>query len=121
MASGRLRRGRVGSAARAAGQSNSAIAAKSPGSTFSRAASVTDMVIPAARLPALKAREVRGLLAKIGYEEKRRRGSHRMLAAPNRLPIVFAFHDGVEVPPQALRHMLTNRAGLTDQEIQDLL
>lgn len=82
---------------------------------------VVDVVIPAARFPALKAREVRRLLTKLGYQEARRRGSHRILVATGRLRIVFAFHDNVEVPPKALRHMLVNRAGLTDEEIQDLL
>lgn len=79
------------------------------------------MVIPTAHFPALKAREVRKLLAKIGYKEVRRHGSHRILVATDRLRIVFSFHDNVEVPPKALRHMLANRAGLTDEEIQELL
>ena len=79
------------------------------------------MVIPASRLPALKAREVRRMLAKIGYTQQRQRGSHRKLVAPDRLPIGFAFHDSAEVPPVALRHMLAERAGLTDEEIEDLL
>ena len=79
------------------------------------------MVIPASHFPALKAREVRRILAKIGYKQERQRGSHRKLVAPGRLPIGFAFHDSAEVPPRALRHMLVSRAGLTDGEIEDLL
>ena len=66
------------------------------------------MAIPAARFPALKAREVLRLLAKIGYEQERQRGSHRKLVAPGRLPIGFAFHDRIEVPPRALRHIWLN-------------
>ena len=79
------------------------------------------MAIPAARFPVLKAREVLRILAKIGYEQERQRGSHRKLVAPGRLPIGFAFHDRIEVPPRALRHMLVERARLTDEEIADLL
>ena len=79
------------------------------------------MVIPAARLPALKAREVLRILRKLGYKQERQRGSHRKLVAPGRLPIGFAFHDSADVPPKALRHMLAERAGLTDEEIEDLL
>ncbi len=79
------------------------------------------MVIPASRLPALKAREVLKILAKLGYTQQRQRGSHRKLVAPDRGTIGFAFHDGAEVPPTALRHMLAERAGLTDEEIEDLL
>lgn len=79
------------------------------------------MAIPASRYPALKARKVLRLLGKIGYKIERQRGSHRKLAAPGRQPIGFAFHDGVEVPPRALRHMLVERAGLTDEEVAGLL
>ncbi|WP_420626869.1 type II toxin-antitoxin system HicA family toxin [Candidatus Poriferisodalis sp.] len=75
----------------------------------------------ASSLPALKAREVLRLLKQIGYQEIRRKGSHRKLAAEGRLPIGFAFHDGVEVPPHQLRRMLVDRAGLTSAEISDLL
>ena len=79
------------------------------------------MAIPAARYPALKAREVLRLLGKIGYETERQKGSHRKLTAPGRAPIGFAFHDRADVPPRALRHMLTDRAGLSDQEVTKLL
>ena len=76
---------------------------------------------PSASFPALKAREVRRLLRRIGYETERQRGSHRKMVAPSRLPIGFAFHDSVEVPPRALRHMLVDRAGLNDEEVAELL
>lgn len=61
------------------------------------------------------------MLSRIGYKLERQRGSHRKLVAPNRLPIGFAFHDSAEVPPRALRRMLVGRAGLTDEEIAELL
>ena len=79
------------------------------------------MAIPAAHFPALKARRVLRLLAKLGYLVERQTGSHRKLVAPGRLPIGFAFHDRDEVPPRALRHMLSQRALLNDAEIRDLL
>ena len=79
------------------------------------------MAIPVSRLPALKTPKVLKLLATIGYEQQRRSGSHRILTCAGRKPIVFAFHDGAEVPPAALRHMLVNRAGLSDAEIHGLL
>ena len=79
------------------------------------------MVIPASRFPALKAAEARRLLARVGYQQERQRGSHRKLVAPGRQPIFLAFHDNATVPPKALRHILMNQAGLTDEEIEDLL
>ena len=79
------------------------------------------MAIPAAQFPALKARQVLRLLAKLGYRIERQAGSHRKLVAPNRPPIGFAFHDRDDVPPRALRHILSDRVGLTEAEIRDLL
>lgn len=79
------------------------------------------MAIPVSRFPALKTHKVLKLLAEIGYNQQRRSGSHRVLTSPGRLNIIFAFHDGAEVPPAALRHMLANRAQLSDTEIADLL
>ena len=67
-------------------------------------------------MPVLSARKVLSLLRKLGYSQKRQSGSHRVLDAPGRKRIVFAFHDQDDVPRQALRHMLINRAGLTEQE-----
>ena len=79
------------------------------------------MTVPVSRFPALKARKALLILARVGYQQERRRGSHCVLTAPGRLPIIFAFHEGSEVPPAALRHMLANRAQLTDEEIEALL
>ena len=79
------------------------------------------MAIPVSRFPALKTHRALKLLAEVGYNERRRTGSHRILVADGRDRIVFAFHDGAEVPPAALRHMLVNRAQLSDDEILDLL
>ena len=79
------------------------------------------MAIPVSRFPALKTPRVLKLLTTVGYEQQRRTGSHRILTCAGRERIVFAFHDGAEVPPSALRHMLVNRAGLSDDAILDLL
>ena len=79
------------------------------------------MAIPVSRFPALKTPRVLKLLAAVGYEQQRRSGSHRILTCAGRKRIVFAFHGGAEVPPAALRHMLVNRARLSDAEILDLL
>ena len=79
------------------------------------------MSVPSARYPALKARRVLQLLGRVGYTQQRRRGSHRILTAPGREQIVFAFHDNQDVPPRVLRLMLTREAGLTDPEIAELL
>lgn len=51
----------------------------------------------------------------------RQSGSHRKLEAEGRYPIFFAFHDRVEVPPVALRHMLVKQAQLSDEEILEVL
>ncbi len=79
------------------------------------------MAIPAAQFPCHKARVVLKMLQRIGYRVERQKGSHRKLVANGRRPIGFAFHDGSEVPPRALRHMLVERAGLNDSEIKELL
>ena len=79
------------------------------------------MAIPVSHFPALKTPKALKLLAAVGYRQHRRSGSHRILGCDGREPIVFAFHDSAEVPPAALRHMLVNRARLSDAEILDLL
>ena len=73
------------------------------------------------RLPALKAARVLRLLARVGYTEVRRRGSHRKMVADGRGDIIFAYHDKVTIPPHVLRKMLVDVAGLTEDEIEDLL
>lgn len=78
-------------------------------------------MLPVSRFPALKARKVLRLLYKVGYVQVRQSGSHRKLEAEGRAPIFFAFHDGVEVPPAALRHMLAKQARLSDDEILEVL
>lgn len=71
--------------------------------------------------PALKASKVLRILGRIGYVKVRQAGSHIRLEAHGRKPIIFSTHVGREVPPRHLRDMLVNKAGLSDQEIDDLL
>lgn len=79
------------------------------------------MTHPPSRFPTLKAQHVMRLLRSIGYQEVRRRGSHRTLKAAGRRTIHFAWHDGRDVRPRYLRDMLVEDAGLSDEEIASLL
>ena len=76
---------------------------------------------PAAQYPALKASKVLAILRRIGYTQVRQSGSHIRLEARGRQPIVFSTHAGREVPPRHLKDMLVVKAGLSDQEIDELL
>ena len=71
--------------------------------------------------PALRVSKVLSILRRIGYVKVRQTGSHIRLEAHGRLPIIFSTHVGKEVPPRHLRDMLVNKAGLSDQEVDDLL
>ena len=48
-----------------------------------------------ARLPELPARRVLAALARAGFRETRRRGSHRFLVHPDGRVLVFAVHESV--------------------------
>lgn len=73
--------------------------------------------------PSLKAKRLLWILLSepIGYRIVRQRGSHRILEAPGRKRIVFAFHDGQTVPPGVVRRMLEKEAGLDANAALDLL
>ena len=60
------------------------------------------------------------LKAKLGYEVARQSGSHRVLKAEGRPTLTFAFHGGQTVGPRMVRKILRD-AGLSDEEIEDLL
>lgn len=55
-------------------------------------------------------------LLRIGWEIKRQRGSHRVLSRPGWPDVVFAFHDGEELGPVALRR-LAQHTGLTPEDL----
>jgi predicted RNA binding protein YcfA (HicA-like mRNA interferase family) len=49
------------------------------------------------------------------------RGSHRKMESPHHPPILFSYHDGADVPPNAVKKVLTKDVKLTDEEAQRLL
>jgi predicted RNA binding protein YcfA (HicA-like mRNA interferase family) len=55
-------------------------------------------------------------LRRIGWREKRRTGSHRILEREGWDDVVFAFHEGVEIGPR----MLARIAKLTGLAPEDL-
>lgn len=79
------------------------------------------MTIPLSALPSLKAKKVRKILRDLGYRQQRRAGSHVTLVCDGRKPITFAFHDRATVNAKALRSMLVTYAGLTDDEVKEVL
>lgn len=64
----------------------------------------------------VKARRVLAALLRIGWEVKRRSGSHRTLARPGWPDVVFAFHDRDEIGPR----MLARIARVTGLKPEDL-
>lgn len=73
------------------------------------------------RLPRVSHREVRKVLAKIGYVEVRQRGSHLRLRHPDPArgrPVTVPLHDIIK--PGLLRRILRD-AGLTPDEFRALL
>ena len=79
------------------------------------------MSFPVSRFPALKPNQVLRLLRRIGYQKVRQRGSHVLLRAEGRQPIILPLHKGRTVKPKHLREMLVDRVGLSDEEIEALL
>jgi predicted RNA binding protein YcfA (HicA-like mRNA interferase family) len=56
--------------------------------------------------PSTRARRVLASLLRIGWQEKRRTGSHRTLARPGWPDVVFAFHDDETLGPRMLARIL---------------
>jgi predicted RNA binding protein YcfA (HicA-like mRNA interferase family) len=71
----------------------------------------------------MKAKDLLSVLmrAPLGYRIVRQRGSHRLLKADGRPPIHFAFHDGATCAPGLVRKILTEGAGLREDEALSLL
>ena len=71
----------------------------------------------------MKAKDLMALLQRepLGYRQKRRSGSHRILVADGRGQILFSAHDGVTVPPRIVRQFLVKQAGLTEEDALKLL
>jgi predicted RNA binding protein YcfA (HicA-like mRNA interferase family) len=66
--------------------------------------------------PSVKAKRLLAALRAIGWTEKRRTGSHRVLQRPGWEDMVFAFHDGDEIGPR----MLARVAKLSGLKPEDL-
>ena len=66
--------------------------------------------------PATKARRVLAALERAGWQVKRQRGSHRLLAHPIYPDYEFAFHDHDEIGPKMLARM-AKRTGLKPEDL----
>lgn len=71
----------------------------------------------------MKARKLLAVLMRepLGYRVVRQRGSHRILAAPGRPRLTYAFHDRQNIPPGVVRDVLVHQVGLEEQDALDLL
>jgi predicted RNA binding protein YcfA (HicA-like mRNA interferase family) len=63
-----------------------------------------------------KARLALAALLRTGWREKRKRGSHRLLSKPGWPDYTFAYHDGDELGPVALK-LLGKKTGLRPQDL----
>jgi predicted RNA binding protein YcfA (HicA-like mRNA interferase family) len=66
--------------------------------------------------PATKARRVLAALLRIGWQIKRRSGSHRTLMKPGAPDFVFAFHDDDEIGPRMLAR-IAKHTGLRAEDL----
>lgn len=66
--------------------------------------------------PSVKARRLLAALLRIGWEEKRRAGSHRTLRRVGWPDYVFAFHDQEEIGPRMLAR-IARHTGLTPEDL----
>jgi len=66
--------------------------------------------------PSIKAKRLLSALHGIGWSEKRRTGSHRVLPRDGWPDVVFAFHDGDEIGPRMLARM-ANATGLAPDDL----
>ena len=66
--------------------------------------------------PSTRAKRVLAALKRIGWEVKRERGSHRVLAREGWADFVFAFHDSDEVGPRMLAR-IAKHTGLTPDDL----
>ncbi len=63
-----------------------------------------------------KARKVLAALKRIGWREKRQRGSHIVLSRSGWPDYVFAFHSGVEMGPRMLAR-IAKHTGLKPEDL----
>lgn len=71
----------------------------------------------------MKAAELQRLLEReLGYYVHDQRGSHKKLRSTDGYPqLIFAFHNGVEIPSGLVRKILLKDIGLPDDEAARLL
>jgi predicted RNA binding protein YcfA (HicA-like mRNA interferase family) len=67
------------------------------------------------RLPILKPKEVASILAKLGFEEVRQKGSHKQFRHANGRFTTLPFHSNRDISPILLRQIARD-IGLTVEE-----
>ena len=65
---------------------------------------------------ATKAKRLLAALERLGWQEKRRSGSHRTLVRPGWPDVVFAFHDNEEIGPRMLAR-IAKVTGLVPEDL----
>jgi len=71
------------------------------------------------KLPILRTNEVLRILLKLGFQPRRKKGSHLILAKNNKR-IVIPIHEGRDIPKGTLLNII-KQAGLTKKEFLKLL
>ena len=66
--------------------------------------------------PSAKAKRVLSALFRLGWEIKRRSGSHKTLSRSGFPDYVFAFHDGEEIGPKMLAR-IAKHTGLSPRDL----
>ncbi|MCA1840096.1 MAG: type II toxin-antitoxin system HicA family toxin [Actinobacteria bacterium] len=70
-------------------------------------------------IPVLKPREVAALLASLGFQEVRQRGSHRQFRHPDGRGTTVPFHSGRDVSPTLLRKIAKDIGISVEELIKD--
>jgi predicted RNA binding protein YcfA (HicA-like mRNA interferase family) len=73
-----------------------------------------------AKLPELPAKRVLSALRRAGFDEARKRGSHRFLVHADGRRLVFAAHDGERIGPKLLARILKD-AEITPEQFRRLV
>jgi hypothetical protein len=76
------------------------------------------------KFPSIKSRRVLRILKSnpLNYFANRpAKGSHLMLTAQGREPILFHYHPRMEISGRVVREMLVDKAGLTEEQAWELL
>lgn len=73
--------------------------------------------------PSMKAKQLLAVLMRepLGYRVVRQKGSHRILRAPGRPRLSYAFHDRKSLSGGIVREVLVDQVGLEEQDALDLL